>query len=55
MLYITRNKRFQFTVFNKNCTQENVKCHIQHEEVIVMHSEKMMAKYLKEDFKRVFS
>ena len=31
-LYITRNEGFQFTVFDKNCTQENVKSHIQHED-----------------------
>ena len=51
-------------VFDKNCTQENVKCHIQYEkgniifrlylkafleEVIVMHTQKMRAKYMKED------
>ena len=72
----------------KNCTQENVKCRIQHEdnwlrwivieqviksnttfrwkklcshtfkasseEVIVMHSEKMKAKYMKEDVRKSF-
>ena len=27
----TRNEGFRFTVFDKNCTQENVKSHIQHE------------------------
>ena len=31
-LYITRNKGFQFTVFDKNYPQENVKWHIQHED-----------------------
>ena len=31
-LYIRRNERFYFTVFDKNCTEENVKCHIQHED-----------------------
>ena len=30
--YITRNEGFQFTVFDKNCTQENVKYHIQYED-----------------------
>ena len=30
--YITRNEGFQFTVFDKNCTQDNAKCHIQHED-----------------------
>ena len=29
---ITRNEGFQITVFDKNCTEENVKCHIQHED-----------------------
>ena len=30
--YITRNEGFQFTVFDKNWAQENVKCHIHHED-----------------------
>ena len=29
-LYITRNEEFLF--ISQNCTEENVKCHIQHEE-----------------------
>ena len=29
-LYIGRNENAN--LFDKNCTQENVKCHIQHEE-----------------------
>ena len=56
-------------VFDKNCTQENVKCHIQYEkgniifrlylkafleEVIVMHTQKMRAKYMKEDVWKSF-
>ena len=31
-LYITRDEGFRFTAFDKTCTQENVKCQIQHED-----------------------
>ena len=30
--YIPKNEEFQCIVFDKNCTQENVKCDIQHED-----------------------
>ena len=87
-LYITRDEGFRFTAFDKTCTQENVKCQIQHDdswlrwivieqvnykeyyfrwkklyshtfktsldEVIVMYSEKMNAKYMKEDVWKCF-
>ena len=31
-LYITRKEGYQFTAFDKTCTQEIVKCHIQHKD-----------------------
>ena len=32
--YVARNEEFQFDLFDKICTQEDVKCHIQHEEKV---------------------
>ena len=92
VIFILLQKNKNSSSFDKNCTQENVKCHIQHEEcwlrwiiieqvklqvtllfayiswkklfshtfkasleeVIVMHSEKMKAKYMKDDVWKSF-